>query len=384
VNLSTVHRTRRWSTALAVGAAVALAVTQVGAAAQSERGIDRACSDEAQEMNRFGDVPPDAAHAGAIDCLWVYDVVQGNVDDDGTAVYIPYDPVTRQQMATYVAQHLDLILDRWYQLPAGDGDTDDRFEDGDRVSEAHARNVNRLHDAGIVSGYADGTFRPADEISRAQMATYLVGAIEDVLDRELPRDTSFSDADGPHQANIEKLASVGITTGTAPDTYEPASPVTRAQMASFVARSLDLFVEEGLLQPADVAAASPGAAVYIEEADTGQHDGFDRAAFHVTGEGEPGWNARYVDDPIEQGSGHPVEVEGDAVIEIRMTGAAYPEPEDEHWTEDLTVDGDGIVEVVHGPLFEGIHQIFVGTTDVNAFGLDRHDGGFHIDVAHGS
>jgi hypothetical protein len=215
------------------------------------------------------------------------------------------------------------------------------------------------------------------------MASFVVRAVEDVLDRELPRTVTFTDIQGTHhQENIEKLASVGIAQGTGQGQYEPAATTTRAQMASFMARALDLYVEEGVLQPVDVAAASPGAAVYVEEADTGEHEGFDRAAFHVTGEGQPGWNARYVDDAVQQGSGYDADVDGDAVIEIRMSGATYPEEGDDHWSDDITVDGDGIVEVVHGPIFEGIQQIFVGTTGVNGFSLDRHDGGFHIDVTH--
>jgi hypothetical protein len=378
--------TRRGRVALAVGAAAAMAATQVGVAAAEappERGIDRACSEEAQSSNRFGDVPQGATHAGAIDCLWNYEIVQGRVGDDGTRLYDPGAEVTRQQMASFVANHVEPILDRWHRLPATDDDADDRFTDGHRVSAAHDANVTRLHEAEIVQGYEDGTFRPGVDINRGQMASFVVRAVEDVLGRELPRTVTFTDIQGTHhQENIEKLASVGIAQGTGQGQYEPAATTTRAQMASFMARALDLYVEEGVLQPVDVAAASPGAAVYVEEADTGEHEGHDRAAFHVTGEGQPGWNARYVDDAVQQGSGHDADVDGDAVIEIRMTGAAYPEEGDDFWSDDITVDGDGIVEVVHGPIFEGIQQIFVGTTGVNSFSLDHHDGGFHIDVTH--
>jgi hypothetical protein len=383
---TTVHRTRRWSTAVA--AAAALAVTQVGVAAAQpappDRGIDRACSEEAQSSNRFGDVPAGSTHAGAIDCLWNYTVVQGRVGDGGTQVFEPGHDVNRQQMASFVANHLHVLLDRTYELPEGAHDAEDRFADGERISSAHERNVSSLHEADIVQGYDDGTFRPGVDITRGQMASFIVRAVEDVLDRELPRTVTFTDVQGTHhQENIEKLASVGIAQGTGDGQYEPGATTTRGQMATFVARTLDLYVEEGVLQPIDVANASPGASAYIHDADLGAHDDFDRAAFRVTGEGAPGWTARYVDDPIQDGSGHPAEVDGDAVIEIRMTGATYPDDTDDAWVDEiLTLDGDAIVEVESATIFEGYQQVFVGTTGVLPFDLERNEHGFHLDVHH--
>jgi hypothetical protein len=370
-----------------LGAAAALAVTQIGVAgaqtAPPDRGIDRACSEQAQTSNRFGDVPAGSTHAGAIDCLWHYTVVQGRTTD-GTQVFEPGDDVNRQQMASFVANHLDVLLQRHYQLPDGAGDAEDRFADGERISGAHERNVNRLHDAGIVEGYDDVTFRPGVDITRGQMASFIVRAVEDVLDEELPRTVTFTDVQGTHhQANIEKLASVGIAQGTGEGQYEPGATTRRGQMATFIARTLDLYVEEGVLQPIDVANASPGAAGYIHDADVGEHDDLDRAAFRVTGEGEPGWTARYVDDPVADGSGEPAEVDGDAVIELRMTGATYPEDGDDAWIDEiLALDGDAIVEIESVTIFEGQQQVFVGTTDVLPFHLERNEDGFHLDVHH--
>jgi hypothetical protein len=174
-----------------------------------------------------------------------------------------------------------------------------------------------------------------------------------------------------------------VSEGRDGDSYEPNASTTRGQMASFVARSLDYLATEGYLVPADYAASSEGSAFWIEDADAGQHDDFDRAAFSTEGTGEPGWNARYVDSAVAQGSGHTHEIEGDAIIGLWVTGATYPEDADDAWMDEITVNGDGIVEVVGGPLYEGEHQIWIGTTDVNAFNVDRaDDGDLYIDVTH--
>src|SRR3546814_15687752 len=43
--------------------------------------------------------------------------------------------------------------------------------------------------------------------------------------------------DSVHVAAINRLADAGITLGTGPSTFEPAVPVTREQMSSFIARA---------------------------------------------------------------------------------------------------------------------------------------------------
>lgn len=49
----------------------------------------------------------------------------------------------------------------------------------------------------------------------------------------------------PHEHNINRAAEAGLTGGRPDGTYKPQAAVTRAQMASFVARVLDLLVDDG-------------------------------------------------------------------------------------------------------------------------------------------
>jgi hypothetical protein len=81
---------------------------------------------------------------------------------------------------------------------------------------------------------------PDDVVTREQMATFLVRALE------LPAavDHPFTDTAGSvHAANIDALAAAGITKGCNPpanDQFCPANPVTRGQMAAFLVRALGL------------------------------------------------------------------------------------------------------------------------------------------------
>ena len=99
--------------------------------------------------------------------------------------------------------------------------------------------IGWLVENGITTGCATDPprFCPSSSVTRAQMASFLVRALD------LPPTTidHFIDDDGSfHEADINALAEAGITGGCGPDRYCPASPVTRAQMAAFLVRAYDI------------------------------------------------------------------------------------------------------------------------------------------------
>ncbi len=361
---------------IAIGAVIALAAGQLGAAAAAvpfDRGIDDACEESAQDADHFVDVDATHTHATAINCLWAYGIVQGQVADDGFA-YSPGSDVTREQMASFIAAMIDQLPNEVYALPGADAEPD--FTDAAEISSAHAANVDRLQQAGIISGYGDGTFRPGVSIDRAQMATFIAQAIERVIDDELMRAEGepFEDVSGTHQANIEKLTQLGIVQGQTRTTYGPHAPTSRAQMATMVARSLDYFVFEGLLEPVAFAPTTAPSTLGITDVDTGVHEDFDRVTFTLEGDDAlAGWNVRYVDEAVADGSGESVDVAGEAILEVTLTGMALPpDLEEDLWDDErIVADGEGIVEIVNFSVFEGEQQIFVGTTGINGFSVDR-------------
>jgi hypothetical protein len=110
--------------------------------------------------------------------------------------------------------------------------------------------------------------------------------------------------------------------------------------------------------------------VTVTDIRTGEHDGFDRVVFEADGEGLPGWDVRYVDDPSSQGSGEAVEVSGDAVLQVTVTGVGYPfDTGVDEFAADGPVAGPGgaVTEVVFDATFEGTSVAFIGTTGENPF-----------------
>jgi hypothetical protein len=115
----------------------------------------------------------------------------------------------------------------------------------------------------------------------------------------------------------------------------------------------------------DTAEASADARVTVSDIRTGRHQGFDRVVFEAGGTGTPGWDVRYVDAPSSQGSGEPVDVAGNAVLQVTLTGAGYPyDTGVEEFAGPDPLPGQGtanVTEVVFDATFEGTTVAFVGT-----------------------
>lgn len=90
---------------------------------------------------------------------------------------------------------------------------------------------------GIISGYADGTYRPYDSVTRAQMAIFLNRAFTLTKGNE----NGFSDVSSNMAAyqSILNVSANGIASGYADGTYRPNLAVTRGQFSAFMARTLE-------------------------------------------------------------------------------------------------------------------------------------------------
>ena len=101
----------------------------------------------------------------------------------------------------------------------------------------HEADINRVADAGITLGCTEsgGEYCPRAPVSRAAMASFLARALD------LPDSTTnhFSDDDGSiHEADINRVADARITLGCAAGQYCPGWSTTREQMAAFLRRGL--------------------------------------------------------------------------------------------------------------------------------------------------
>ena len=164
-----------------------------------------------------------SVHEANIERLYAAGITVGCRGGDAPR-FCPDDPVTRGQMAVFLTRALGL------PRSAVDHFTDD---DGTYWEGA----ANSVADAGITVGCGGTRYCGADVVTREQMATFLSRALA------LPASGTdhFDDDDGSvHEANIDKIAEVGVTVGCGPRRYCPLDPVTREQMATFLVRAFGL------------------------------------------------------------------------------------------------------------------------------------------------
>jgi len=169
----------------------------------------------------------DSIHEASIEAIAAEGITTG-CNPPTNDRFCPTATVTREQMASFLVRALD--------LPPG---TADFIDTADSI---HASDIAALAEAGITKGCNPPTndrFCPSATVTRAQMASFLVRGLG------LPAGTaSFTDVgDSIHASDISALAEAGITKGCNPPTNDrfcPQNPVTREQMASFLARGLEL------------------------------------------------------------------------------------------------------------------------------------------------
>ena len=128
-------------------------------------------------------------------------------------------------------QQMASFLVRALDLPPAEQDS---FSDDD--GSIHEPDINSLAEAGITGGCGDGIFCPTAPVYRDEMASFMSRA----LGLGAATTDFFTDDDGTlHEANINRFAGAGVTGGCASLRYCPNGTVTRGQMAAFLHRALD-------------------------------------------------------------------------------------------------------------------------------------------------
>lgn len=176
-------------------------------------------------------------HRPAVDCAAWHQLARGTSD----TTYLPAAPVRRDQAASFVAR---LLLRAGVELPPPQPQG---FRDIE--GNVHADAINQLAELGIVRGVAADRYAPTQALTRGQMASLLVRAMEHVLETTLPRPfDEFGDDDGgAHEAAIDKAAHAGVVSGVTTSTYRPGAEIRRDQMAGLLARTADVLVRSGHL-----------------------------------------------------------------------------------------------------------------------------------------
>ena len=110
------------------------------------------------------------------------------------------------------------------------------FTDKDSITNTEA--VNMLADLGVINGFTDGSYRPTETVTRAQMAKmiYAVCTGDDDASGFVGTTTALTDLNQAPWAEgyIKYCYSLGIINGFTDNTFRPNEPVTVAQAAKML------------------------------------------------------------------------------------------------------------------------------------------------------
>ena len=187
---------------------------------------------DAWPTGRFNDVDP-ATHFAFrfIETLERSGVTGGC----GGGNYCPDNPVTRAQMAVFLERGIN---GAGFVPPPAAGNV---FLDV-AADDFGAAFIEQLFADGITGGCGNNNYCPNAEVTRAQMAVFLLRAKYGAGYSPPAAAGVFNDVDLSYWAVqwIEQLAAEGITSGCGNGNYCPTAPVTRAQMAVFLVRTFGL------------------------------------------------------------------------------------------------------------------------------------------------
>lgn len=151
--------------------------------------------------------------------------------------YCPEDPVTRQQMAAFIIR----ALGEFHPVPAAlqrfaDVPLQNPFSAFiDRLA------AFGITSGCAVNNQGQPSYCPADNVTREQMAAFIIRALGE-YDPPVPSSQRYLDvpASNPFYAFIDRLGALGITRGCGGGNYCPHDNVTRGQMAAFLVRAFGL------------------------------------------------------------------------------------------------------------------------------------------------
>jgi hypothetical protein len=129
------------------------------------------------------------------------------------------------------------------------------FNDTTKVQSWAGRSIEVVAAKGAIVGKSDGVFAPQDKVTRAEFAKMLIRA----LDLENGSATeSFDDvkAGDWHAPYVAAAVQLKIINGRSASKFVPNATITRAEMATMIARALK--VSQGAADVADVNAALKG------------------------------------------------------------------------------------------------------------------------------
>ncbi|MDR0406305.1 MAG: S-layer homology domain-containing protein [Clostridiales bacterium] len=150
--------------------------------------------------------------------------------EDGTVR--PDNQVTRAEAAKIIVAALGEVPSEAVSLP---------FEDAESIADWAGGYVQKAVELGIITGYEDNTFQPAQNVSRKELVVLAVRAFQ--LSAEVGAGLSFADNDAiPAWAadSVETALTLGVVSGYEDNTFKPDNFVSRGETSKIIALCLEI------------------------------------------------------------------------------------------------------------------------------------------------
>lgn len=150
----------------------------------------------------------------------------GIINGYSDTVFGPKDMITRAQATVLLVNALypNEVAEELNQFPD--------VEEGLYYTNA----IRIATEKNLIAGYVDGSFRPDDKITRAETASLINRAF---AVKKGDRNVTFTDALGWSKEHILNLASNGIIAGYADGSFGPNKEISRAEFAVIIARTIE-------------------------------------------------------------------------------------------------------------------------------------------------
>ena len=173
----------------------------------------------------------------------------------------------------------------------------------------------------------------------AAASLLLLGACAPGAPTDAPQSAEASPSASPSPVPSATASATPETTPTSEPGLDATKPINADNWMSSV---------EGL---PPVRSDDPAKALALTGIRAARHEGFTRVVLEFAGKGTPGvWSAAWTDEAVEQGRGLPIQVEGEAVLDLiidgtPMTATENPYPGGTHTrAADLDIVSDGTFE----------------------------------------
>lgn len=158
--------------------------------------------------------------------------------EDGT--FRPDNNISRQEIAVALVRALGYEADA--EVAAG---TNSGFADDDAIAEWARGYVNIAVEKNLFTGYDDGEFKPTRTISRQELVTVAMRLTNDTTTSTSMSYSDVNDIQAYARDYVGKATNLNIINGYPDNTFRPLNDVTRAEAAKIIYSAMEYYMYLG-------------------------------------------------------------------------------------------------------------------------------------------